>query len=129
MTVSTTNGSASSSRARGYLGHQLPARVRAALAAEHYEQGRPIASPTLAQVAFCFRVPLTAVQQARNGHKKTRRSAFADHLSAMSAKSVSMSDYEVLADDALVAALARIVGSERLLAAAVAAEANTHNGG
>ena len=66
----TTNGSAGSTPTRGYLGHHLPDWERVALAVEHYEQGWPIAAPTLAQLSFAYRVPLAAVQQARNEKAK-----------------------------------------------------------
>ena len=95
----------------------------AALAAAHYEQGLPIAAPTLSQVAFAFRTSLAAVQKARNGHRKAKSTTLAKHLAASSPaefKTVngSMSSYEILADDVLIAAL-----SERLLGA------RAHNGG
>lgn len=121
--VTTTNGAAGSTPTRGYLGHQRPDWERAALAAAHYEQGLPIAAPTLSQVAFAFRTSLAAVQKARNGHRKAKSTTLAKHLAASSPaefKTVngSMSSYEILADDVLIAAL-----SERLLGA------RAHNGG
>jgi hypothetical protein len=71
--VTSTNGTAGSTptrTARGYLGHHLPTEERAALAAAHYDEGWPIVAPTLAQVAFAYRVSVAAVLQARNGHKR-----------------------------------------------------------
>jgi hypothetical protein len=50
---------------RGYIGHRQPAYERLRMAAEHYAEGKPIERPTLAQVAFAHRVPLTDLLRAR----------------------------------------------------------------
>ncbi|MFZ1090483.1 MAG: hypothetical protein WAN75_14810 [Xanthobacteraceae bacterium] len=68
MKALSMNGASSSTGSRGYLGHQLPYRERVALAAKHYAEGRPIVGPTLAQLAFAYRVSLSDVLNARSGN-------------------------------------------------------------
>src|SRR5262245_13681819 len=52
---------------RGYLGHKRSDGERADMAAQHYVQQRPIEAPTLHQLAFAYRIPVTAIQQRLNG--------------------------------------------------------------
>jgi hypothetical protein len=82
--VTTTNGAAGSTH-RGYCGHKRPAHERARMAAAAYDEGRPLARPTLAQIAFAWRVPIAGVQRARarNGHNK-KTPTLAEHLTPAS---------------------------------------------
>jgi hypothetical protein len=79
MQLLSTNGAASSTRARGYLGHQLPTWERVALAAEHYEEGRPIVRPTLPQICLAYRVSIVAVMNERAKRNKRKRNGHNDH--------------------------------------------------
>jgi hypothetical protein len=89
--MSITNGTADSRPRRGYLGHRQPDRKRARMAVKHYEEGRPLEHPTLAQLSFAYRCRLSDVLNARragNGHSKTERNGhsktLAEHLASAS---------------------------------------------
>jgi hypothetical protein len=73
--LNTTNGTGSTpAPTRGYLGHRVTLKERVALAAKHYEEGRPI-WPTRAIAAFSYRVPLhmLAAAPTRKRSKRSKR--------------------------------------------------------